>query len=47
MVNDVLYVKSSITGYANVITEACNEEFRQTIQQMRDSDENASTTYLS
>ncbi len=40
MVNDVLsMLKSSITGYANVITEACNEEFRQTIQQMRDNDE--------
>jgi len=40
MVNDVLsMLKSSITGYSNVITEACNEEFRRTIQQMRDSDE--------
>lgn len=40
MVNDVLSnLKSSITGYANVITEAGNEEFRQTIQQIRNSDE--------
>ena len=40
MVNDVLtMLKSSITGYANVIAEAGNEQFRQTIQQMRDGDE--------
>lgn len=40
MVNDVLsMLKSSITGYANVIAEAGNEEFRQTIQQMRNGDE--------
>lgn len=40
MVNDVLtMLKSSITGYANVIAEAGNEQFRQTIQQMRNGDE--------
>ena len=40
MVNDVLSsLKSSIAGYAHVITEAGNEEFRQTIQQIRNSDE--------
>lgn len=40
MVNDVLsMLKSSIAGYAHFITEAGNEEFRQTIQQMRNGDE--------
>lgn len=40
MVNDVLSsLKSSIAGYAHVITEAGNEEFRQTIQQIRNNDE--------
>ena len=38
MVNDVLsMLKSSITTYANVITEADNPQFRQTIQQMRNN----------
>ncbi|HZJ82760.1 MAG TPA: spore coat protein [Clostridia bacterium] len=40
MVNDVLsMLKSSLTGYANVISEAGNQEFRQTIQQIRNQDE--------
>ncbi|WP_129599829.1 spore coat protein [Anaerophilus nitritogenes] len=38
MVNDVLsMLNSSITGYANVITQAANPQFRQTVQQMRNS----------
>jgi spore coat protein CotF len=40
MVNDVLeMMKSSLTGYASVISEASNQQFRQTIQQIRNSDE--------
>ncbi len=40
MVNDVLsQLKSSLTTYSNVIAEAANPQFRQTIQQMRDNDE--------
>ncbi len=38
MVNDVIsMLNSSITGYANVITQADNQQFRQTIQQMRNN----------
>lgn len=40
MVNDILSMaKSSLTTYANVISEASNQQLRQTIQQMRNSDE--------
>ena len=38
MVNDVLsMLKSSITTYANVITEAENPQFRQTVQHLRNN----------
>ena len=38
MVNDVLsMLKSSITTYAGVITEAENPQFRQTVQQLRNN----------
>lgn len=38
MVNDVLsMLNSSITGYASVITQADNQELRQTIQQIRNN----------
>ena len=38
MVNDVIsMLNSSITGYANVITQASNQQFRQTVQQMRNN----------
>ncbi len=38
MVNDVLsMLNSSLTGYANVISQAQNEQFRHTIQQIRNS----------
>ncbi|NLY42773.1 MAG: spore coat protein [Clostridiaceae bacterium] len=38
MVNDVLsMLNSSIVGYANVITQASNQQFRQTVQQMRNN----------
>ena len=38
MVNDVLStLNSSITGYANVITQASNTQFRQAIQQIRNN----------
>jgi spore coat protein CotF len=38
MVNDILStLNSSITGYANVISQASNPQFRQTIQQIRDN----------
>ncbi len=38
MVNDVLsMINSSITGYANVISQSSNQQFRQTIQQLRDN----------
>lgn len=41
MVNDILsMINSSLTGYANVIAQTANPELRQTIQQMRNSDEN-------
>lgn len=40
MVNDVLsMINSSLTGYANVINQTANQQLRQTIQQMRNSDE--------
>ena len=38
MVNDVLsQINSSITSYANVITQASNQQLRKEIQQMRDN----------
>ncbi len=40
MVNDILNsVKASLTTYQGVISEAENMQLRQTIQQMRNSDE--------
>ena len=40
MVNDILAsVKSSLATYANVIGETSNQQMRQTIQQIRNSDE--------
>lgn len=40
MVNDVLsMVNSSLTGYASFIAQTANPQLRQTIQQMRNSDE--------
>lgn len=37
MVNDALSMeKSSLTNYANVITECANTQLRQTLQQIRD-----------
>ncbi len=40
MVLDILSgVKASIGNYAKVITECCNQNLRQTFQQMRDGDE--------
>lgn len=40
MVNDVLsMINSSLTGYANVITQSSDQNLRQTIQQLRNSDE--------
>ncbi len=40
MVIDVLSgTKASIGNYAKVITECCNQNLRQTFQQMRDGDE--------
>ena len=40
MVNDILsMVNSSLTGYANVITQTSNQQLRQAIQQIRNSDE--------
>jgi spore coat protein CotF len=40
MVNDVLsMVKGSITGYSTSITETSNQQLRQTLQQIRNSDE--------
>lgn len=42
MVNDFLStLNSSLTGYANVIAQAANPQFRQTIQQIRNSCENS------
>ncbi|OPX87539.1 MAG: Coat F domain protein [Pelotomaculum sp. PtaB.Bin013] len=40
MVNDVLsMVNSSLTGYASVISQTSNQQLRQTIQQIRNHDE--------
>lgn len=40
MVNDILsMVNSSLTGYANVIAQTSNQQMRQTLQQIRNSDE--------
>lgn len=40
MVNDILSMtKSSLSTYAMVIGEASNQQLRQTIQQIRNSDE--------
>lgn len=40
MVNDILsMINSSLTGYANVITQCADQNLRQTIQQIRNSDE--------
>lgn len=40
MVNDALAsAKSSLTMYANVISECANPDLRSTIQQIRNSDE--------
>ncbi|HPF19945.1 MAG TPA: spore coat protein [Syntrophomonas sp.] len=40
MVNDILSsVKSSLATYAQVIGETSNQQLRQTIQQIRNSDE--------
>lgn len=40
MVNDILaMVNSSLTCYANAIHETGNQQLRQTLQQMRDGDE--------
>ncbi|RXE60129.1 spore coat protein [Acetivibrio mesophilus] len=38
MVNDILsQINSSLTGYANVITQSSNQQLRQTIQQIRNN----------
>ncbi len=38
MVNDIIStLNSSITGYANVITQASNQQFRQAVTQMRNN----------
>lgn len=40
MVNDLLSsAKSGLTMYENVITETSNQQLRQTLQQIRNSDE--------
>lgn len=40
IVNDVLsMINSSLTGYANVIAQTQNQQVRQTLQQIRNSDE--------
>lgn len=40
MVNDILsMVNGSLTGYANTISQTCNQQLRQTLQQIRNSDE--------
>lgn len=40
MVNDVLsMVNSSLTGYANVISQTSDQRLRDTVRQMRDHDE--------
>lgn len=38
MVNDTLtQLKSSLTGYQNIISEASNQQFRQEVKTMRDN----------
>jgi spore coat protein CotF len=40
MVNDILsMVNSSLTGYAHAISQTSNSQLRQTLQQIRNSDE--------
>lgn len=40
MVNDVLsMINGSLSSYASVISQASNTQFRQTIQQIRNTDE--------
>jgi spore coat protein CotF len=40
MVNDILSMtNSSLTSYANVIAQTSNQQLRQTLQQIRNSDE--------
>ncbi|MDD4570331.1 MAG: spore coat protein [Tepidanaerobacteraceae bacterium] len=40
MVNDILsMINSSLTGYANVIAQCSDQNLRQTIQQIRNADE--------
>lgn len=40
MVNDILsMLNSSLTGYANVIAQCSDQNLRQTLQQIRNSDE--------
>ena len=40
MVNDTLsMINSSLTGYANIISQTDNTSLRQTIQQIRNNDE--------
>ncbi|WP_454051914.1 spore coat protein [Clostridium sp. Marseille-Q7071] len=40
IMNDYLsMINSSLTGYANMIAQTDNQQLRQTLQQMRDSDE--------
>ncbi len=40
MVNDILsMVNSSLTTYASVISQTSNQQLRQTLQQIRNSDE--------
>ncbi len=40
MVNDILsQMKSSLTTYSTSITETSNQQLRQTLQQIRNSDE--------
>ena len=40
MVNDILNTcKSGLTAYATAISETANQELRQTLQQIRNSDE--------
>lgn len=40
MMNDTLsMVNSSLTGYANIISQTANQQLRQAIQQIRNSDE--------
>jgi spore coat protein CotF len=40
MVNDTLsMINGSLSGYASIITQSSNAQFRQTIQQIRNGDE--------